>query len=147
MTAVNPILTALSDERLLFDNPLATITDHCVIVRTTEQQAHTLLPLGRISSLKKVQTSRPAFLAIAAGLFLIAAAAQASKESDGATIPIALFGVCAVIAFFVSRRAAVAFILDGERTQTEFGGLRQASALISAIQSAYRNIDKNEDYD
>lgn len=142
MATVNPILTALSDERVLFENPLASVTEHCVVVWTAEQHAHILLPLSRISSLKKVQTSSPAFLAIAVGLFLIAAGAQASKDGGGAAVPAALFGISSLIAYLVSRRAAVAFIVDGERTETVFGGLRQASALVSAIQSAYRNLDK-----
>lgn len=140
MAALNPILTALSEEQLLFENELASVTQHCVIVRTAEQQAHILLPLSRISSLKKVQTSRPAFLAIAAGLFLIAAAAQISKEGGGAAIPIALFGICSLVAYLVSRRAAVVFIVDKERTETPFGGLRQASALITSVQAAYERI-------
>ncbi|HEX4231989.1 MAG TPA: hypothetical protein VHZ07_25200 [Bryobacteraceae bacterium] len=141
MATVNPILASLSDERVLFESTLASVTEHTIVVRTAEQHAHILLPLARISSMKKVQTSRPAFLAIAAGLFLIAVAAQISKDGDGAAIPIALFGVCSLIAYVVSRRSAVVFILDGERTETMFGGLRQASALISAIQSAYRKLD------
>jgi hypothetical protein len=141
MAAVNPILTALSDERVLFKNHLASVTEHCVVVRTVDRQSHILLPLERISSLKKVQTSRPGFLAIAAGLFVIAGAAQISADGDGAAIPIALFGVCSLIAYLVSRRSAVAFVVDGERTETIFGGPAQASALISAIQSAYQRLD------
>ncbi|HEX4808331.1 MAG TPA: hypothetical protein VH325_05345 [Bryobacteraceae bacterium] len=119
---------------------MASVTQHCVIVRTVERQAHVLLPLGRISSLKKAQTSRPAFLAIAAGLFLIAAAAQISKEGGRAALPAAMFGICLLVAYVASRRAAVIFIVDGERTETEFGGLRQSSALIAAVQSAWVKI-------
>jgi hypothetical protein len=138
--AANPILTSLSDEQVLFENALASVTEHCVIVRT-ERHAHILLPLNRISSLKKVRTSRPAFLAIGAGLFLIAAAAQASKDGGGASVPIALLGVCSLIAYAISRQSAVAFIVDGERTETLFGGLPQALALISAIQSANQKFN------
>jgi hypothetical protein len=141
MAAANPIVTSLSDERVLFENALASVTEHCVVVRSAGRQSHVLLPLTRISSVKRIQTSRPGFLAIAAGLFLIAAAAQASKEGGGAAIPASLFGVCSMVAYLVSRRSAVAFIVDGERTETPFGGSRQASALVSAIQSAYRKLE------
>jgi hypothetical protein len=141
MAAVNPILTALSDERVLFKNPLGSVTERCVVVRTAEEHAHILLPLSRITAIKRIQTSRPAFLAIAAGLFVIALGAQISKDGDGAAIPIALFGLCSLIAYLVSRRSAVVFIAHGERTETMFGGPRQALALISAIQSAYQKLD------
>jgi hypothetical protein len=140
MAAVNQILTSLSDEGISFENALASVTDHCVVVRTTEHQAHILLPLDRISSMKRIQTSRPAFLAIAGGLFLIALAAQISKDGDGAAIPIALFAVCSLIAYFVSRRSAVAFIVDGERIETKFGDMKETSDLLSAIQAAYRKL-------
>jgi hypothetical protein len=141
MAAVNQILTSLLGEGLLFENALASVTEHCIIVRTADQQAHILLPLARISSLKKIRTSRPAFWAIAAGLFLIALAAQTSKDGDGAAIPVAMFGVSSVIAYLVSRRSAVVVIVGGERTETMLGGPRQASALISAIQSASQKLD------
>ena len=87
---------------------LASVTEHCVIVRTNGLEAHLLLPLA-LSSMKKIQTSHPGFVAIAAALFLIAAAAQSSKEGGGAAIPAALFGVCSLLAYLVSRRSAVAF--------------------------------------
>lgn len=141
MAAVNPILTSLSDERIMFENALASVTEHCVVVRSAGPEANVLLPLTRISSIRKIQTSRPGFLAIAAALFLIAAAAQTSKEGGGAAIPAALFGLCSLVAYLVSRRSAVAFIVDGERVETTFGGPGQAATLISAIQAASQSLE------
>ena len=86
----NPIVSALSGERILHSNALATVTEHCIVVAAPDGHAQTVLPLVRVTQMKVVKTTHPAFLVIAAGLGLIAAAAQISADGEGAAIPAAL---------------------------------------------------------
>jgi hypothetical protein len=132
----NAILAALSSEEVLQSRLSAVLTADYVIVTSPRGGSHIVISLERLSEIKTLKTTYPGLLVIASGAFLIAAAAYCSKQGDGAALPSALIGLTFVIAYFCSRRASIAFVVDGESAETASGGLRDAAALVRAVEKA-----------
>jgi hypothetical protein len=132
----NALLDALPDEPVLQSNSLATVTPSLVIIRTAQGSAQSVISLDRVHDVRRVKTTYPGLLVIAAALFLIAAAAYASKQGNGAQIPAAVLGLLFLAFYFGSRKAAVVFLFEGEVVETAPGSLREASALIRAVEKA-----------
>jgi hypothetical protein len=86
-----------------------------------------------------VRMTYPGLLVISAALFLVAAAAYFSKQGGNATVPMAVLGLAFLILYFGSRRAAVIFVVEGELLETIPGTLREAGALIKAVEKARSN--------
>jgi hypothetical protein len=146
----SPVLTgtvaaAIADEEVLQPNRLAWVTPHFLIIRNQIRQNHTIIPVSRVCGIRVVKTPYAGFLAIAAGVFVIAAAAFASKEGDGAAIPSALLGAFLMAAYYGSRRANITFVLDSGGTETTTGNLREATNLIRLIEQARRTNAELED--
>ena len=126
----------LAGQQVRYSNSLATVTEHWVVIRDSDHQSHTIVPLTSVSSVTVVKTTHRPLIVLASASFIIAAAAQYSKEGGGAGIPCALIGVGFVIAYLASRRAFVALVGDSESTSTAFGTVAQAAKLTTAIRSA-----------
>lgn len=82
----------LFGNQVLQSNPLATVTLDCLAIRNSVRRSHTILPLDRVSCIKRVTTSYPAFLVVASALFLVSAGAFYSKQGGGASVPAGLLG-------------------------------------------------------
>lgn len=134
------LLASLSGGDAVHTCSLATVTSNCVIIRTASARSHAILSLARISGTTTVRTTYPAFLAIASGFFLIAAAAYFSKDGGSAHIPLSALGGASVIAYFVSRREAVIFWSGREPVETIRGGLREATNLVRAVERAQSSL-------
>jgi len=137
----NTALDALAGEEIVESNSLGTVMRRCVVLKglvlkADDNQSETVISLAVISSVKRIKTSYPGLLVIAASVFLIAAAAASSKQGGGAAGPIALFGLLFVIAYWLTRRASVAIVAGQEVTETVQGSPGEASAFIAAVQLA-----------
>jgi hypothetical protein len=130
------VLDALSGEHILVSNSLGTVMNHCVVLRRGDNQAESVISLAVVSSVRKIKTTYPGLLVLAASAFLIAAAAYSSKQGGGAAGPIAFVGLLFVIAYWLSRRAAVAFTVDSEVTESVQGSPSEAAAIITAVETA-----------
>lgn len=135
-TLTGTVAAAISDEEVLQPNRLAWVTPHFLIIRNDIRQNHTIIPLTRLEGIDVVKTPYPGLLAIAAGVFIVAAAAFASKQGDGAAIPCGLLGLFLLAVYFGSRRANITFKLDSGVTETTAGTLGEATALIEVIERA-----------
>ena len=139
-----PVKLVLAREQILHQNSLATITPNFIVVRRPEERAETIIGLSRISRIKHIETTHPGLLVIASAMYLLASACAFSKQGDQAGIPLAFVATLFVLAYFLTRRAAVAFVVDRERTETMHGSLSQAAALVKALekaqQLAYQNV-------
>jgi len=129
-----PLLTgtvaaAISDEEVLRPGRLAWVTPHFLILRKVERQNHVIIPLTRLASISVVKTPYPGLLAVAAGVFIVAAAAFASKQGDGAALPCALLGAFLIATYLGTRRANITFKLDTGATETLAGTVREATEL------------------
>lgn len=131
----NTILAALSSEEILQSSLSAAVTAAFVMV-TSPKGAQIVISLERLTEIRRTKTTHPGLLVIASGAFLVAAAAYCSKEGDGAALPAALIGLVFVIAYFWSQKASIAFVVDGESTETVSGSLRDAAALLRAVEMA-----------
>jgi hypothetical protein len=149
-TLTGTVTAAISDEEVLRPNRLAWVTSHFLILRNAERQTHTIIPLVRIAGINVVKTPYSGLLAIAAGVFIVAAAAFASKQGDGAAVPCALLGAFLMSIYFASRRANITFRLDTGATETTSGSLGEAEALIQLIElarrSAFADIQEPTDF-
>ncbi|MBV8550094.1 MAG: hypothetical protein JOY54_02260 [Acidobacteriaceae bacterium] len=134
----NDILTCLSDEDVVEANALATVTRRCIVLRNPARHSQTVIFLCRLSAVKSVRSSYPGFLVIAVGLFLIAAAAIASKNGHEAFLPVALLALGFVIAFLGTRRGSVCFVVGSERMETISGSLKDAATIAAAVDSVWR---------
>lgn len=134
------LIAALSGEEVLHSSSLATVATSCVVIRTATARSRTIVSLARISRLETIKTTYPALLAIAAGLFLMAAAAYYSKDGGAAQFPLGALGLFFVVAYFVSRKACVVFWMGYESVQTVNGGLRDAATLIREVRAAQANL-------
>jgi len=132
-----PVGMALASEKILHSNSLATVTANFVVIPQPERNAQTIIALRRISRIKRIETSHPGFLVIAAGAFTLAAAAACSKQGDQAGIPLAAIGTVFVIAYIMTRRATLAFIVDdGDATETRQGRVRETRQVVRAMVKA-----------
>ena len=132
----NAILAALSSDEILQSSLSAVVTADYVVVTSLKGESHIVISLERLSEIRTIKTTYPGLLVIASGAFLVAAAAYCSKQGDGAALPAALIGLAFVISYFWSQRASIAFIVDGESTETASGSLRDAAALVRAVEAA-----------
>ena len=140
----NPMVAELCEGRVLESSLLATVTGECVVIRDAVRHSDTVIALSEISGLKRITTTHPALLVIAAALFLVSAAAFSSKQGSGAGVPSAVLGVACAIAYVLSRSASVAFVAGSASTETAFGSLAQAAALIAAVQAAKTRLEAEE---
>lgn len=141
------MLEALPGDRVLQRNALATVTTNCLIVRSSEDQSQTIIPIVHLASVSTAKTTYPGLLVISAACLLIAAGAYCSGEEGGAAVPAAMLGLVFLLAYGVSRKVAVAFRTRADRTVTSDGSTKEAKALIKAIrsvQAATRQRDGNE---
>lgn len=142
--AVTPrrhILDALSDEEIVYSNPLATITTNWIVIPDSANRSRTILSIHRLSEVQAVTVTYPALLVIAGGLLVLAAASLSSKQgSAAAAIPIALIALVLLLAYLVSRQAWVEFTV-GERISRTSGGTRpQAEELALAVERAQADL-------
>lgn len=135
---------ALASEKILHSNSLATITTNFIVIPQPERKAQTIIGLRRISKIKRIETSHPGFLVIATGAYTLAAAAACSKQGDQAGIPLAGVGTLFVIAYFMTKRATVAFIVDREATETRPGRLKESSQVVRAMVKALPRLLGNK---
>ncbi len=140
----NPVVAGLCNGQVLESKLLATVTGECVVIRDPVRQSHTVVALSEISCLKRITTTHPALLVIAAALFLISAAAFSSKQGSGAGVPVALLGTACVAAYLLSRSASVAFVVGSTGIETASGSLSQAAALIAAVQAAQACLESEK---
>jgi hypothetical protein len=132
----NTIIGALAEDAAQKSYLMTTVTSGCVVVRDPSAGSETAISLSRLSEVETIKTSHPGLLVIASGLSVIAAAAFCSKEGDGAGIPTSVLSAIFVAGYFLSRRAAVKFVVDSDTIQTAFGPPRAASDLRKVVQSA-----------
>jgi hypothetical protein len=132
----NTIVGALADDSAQKSYLMTTVTTGCVVIRNPSAASETAISLSRLSEVQTVKTSYPGLLVVASGLSVVAAAAFCSKEGDGAGVPTAVLSASFVAGYFLSRRAALKFMVDSESTQTTFGSERAASNLRKAVQIA-----------
>jgi hypothetical protein len=132
----NTIIGALTDDTAQQSYLMTTVTTGCVVIRNPSASSETAISLSRLSDVETIKTSYPGLLVVASGLSLVAAAAFCSKEGDGAGFPTAVLGASFVAGYFLSRKAALKFIVDSESTQTAFGSPRTAGQLKKAVQAA-----------
>jgi hypothetical protein len=136
----NVLLEAMPDEPVLQSNALATVTSSCVVMRTAQGGSQSIISLSRLTDVRRIKTTYPGLLVIAAALFLIAAAAYASKQGEGAQIPAVVLGLIFLIFYFGSRRAAIVCFLENAIVESAPGTLREASAVMKALAKA-RSIE------
>lgn len=129
------IIEALPGEKVLHANTLGVVTPHCVVVASADHR-QTVLAVSRLSRIRRITISYPILLVIAAVSLLLSLAAFASKEGGGAGPPFAIFGAFLLAGFFLSRRGAVSFTVDGEVFESNLGSLSEAKNLISAVELA-----------
>jgi hypothetical protein len=136
-----PVKAVLAGERILHQNSLATVTTNFIVVRRPEKRAEAIIGLSRVSCIKRIETTHPGLLVIAAAVYLLAAAcAYSPKQGGQLSIPLAVLATLFVAAYFLTRRAAVAFVVDREATETMHGSLREASALVKAMERAQQEL-------
>lgn len=129
------ILDALPGDRIVQSNALATVTTHCLIVRSSEKHSQTIIPIVHLYGVSTIKTTYPGLLVVSTACFLIAAAADCSKQDGGATLPAAILGVLFLLAYLAYRRVTVSFTTHGDRTVTAEGSPGEAAALIKAVRS------------
>jgi hypothetical protein len=136
-------LDALTGEEILESNSLGTVTSQWVVVRPPESRSEIIISLSHISNVRTVRTTYPGLLVVAGAALLIAVAAAASKQGSGAALPIALFGALFLIAYWVSRKASVVFIVGTDTTHTPAAGLREAARFVAAVEKALARVDRD----
>jgi hypothetical protein len=135
-----PVKAVLAGERILHQNSLATVTTNFIVVRRPEKRAEAIIALSRISRIRRIETTHPGLLVIAAGIYLLAAACAYSKQGGQAGLPLGVVGTLFVIGYFLTRRAAVAFVVDREATETMHATLREAADLVRAMEQAQAQL-------
>lgn len=136
----NTLIDALSDDEIVYANPLATVTRNWIVIPQSSGHSHTLLALARVTEVRAVKISYPGLLVVASGLFVLAAAALSSKQGGGAGIPIALVGAVSAIAYKLTHRAWVAFIIGSSVAETGPGSHEQADELAAEVQFAQADL-------
>lgn len=120
-------------------HPLATVKRDCILIRDSNKQTKTIIALSSVSGIKRIRTSHPVLLVIAAALFLIAAAAACSKEGAGVQIPIFVLGGVVCAGYWLSKRVSVTFVSGSEAIETSAGSPSAAQSLIEEVHSAQNN--------
>jgi hypothetical protein len=127
------LLETLTGETVIHANPLATVTRNCLLIRDESRKTQVVIGIQNIRALRKVDTTHVGLLAIAGGLFTIAAAAQASHTGSEASAGIALLGIIFVLAYFSSRQAAILCLVADGSIETRRGTFQQATAILRAV--------------
>jgi len=128
------IVNALMGETVVHANPIATVTRNCLIVRYDTRNAQAIIALQSIKGMRKVNFTSPALLVIAAGLFTIAAAAYASHEGYEVSGVLTAIALLFLLAYFLTRRATVLFLLENQNIESKRGSYREATSIIRAVQ-------------
>jgi hypothetical protein len=136
-TASNSVLVG---PQVLHANPLGTVTADYVVIRDLHQHSHTIVALACISNITTVKAVRMPLMVFSTASFIIAAAAQCSRDGGGAATPCALIGIAFLLAYLMSRRASVILSVDSEGLRTAFGTLGEAAKLTAAIRSAREQL-------
>ena len=139
------LASALSRQRILLDNSLATVASECVVVRASMGNSRSILSLSQIRHVSAVKLSHPGLLVLAMAAFLIAAGAHFSKDGGSAEFPISFVGLLFVVGFVVSRRAAVCFTSIDGMLQTVFGAPSEAAAVISHVRTAMDRLKEESE--
>ena len=121
---------------VLHANALGTVTAHYVTIRDYHQRSHTIVALGCISEITTLKIVRMPLMACSIGSFIIAAAAQCSRQGGGAATPFGLVGILFLLAYLTSRRASLSLAVDAEGLRTAYGTYGEAGELTTAIRSA-----------
>lgn len=132
----NGVLAALNSDRIVQSKLSAIVTEDCVVLPSFGNQPHMVFSLESITKIKIVKTSYPSLLVIAAGLFLLSAAALSSKDGAGTGWPLGVLGVVFLFAFLFSQRARVVFMLGRETCQTISGSFADVADLLAAVEVA-----------
>ena len=130
------LLDSLSGEDTLQSNTLATVTSEWVLVKNPDSRKRTVLSVDAIEQVRKVRTTYPGLLVIACALLVIAAAANYSKDGNGASVPVAIVAGVFVVVYVASRRGAVCFKVGREEFCTGNGTLGEAKQIITAVAKA-----------
>jgi hypothetical protein len=115
-------------------NTIATVTRNCLVVRYDARRAQAIISLKSIKGMRKVNFTNPALLVIAAGLLLIAAAAYASHEGYEVSSALAAVALLFLLAYFLTRRATVLFLLENQNIESKRGSYREATSIIRAVE-------------
>jgi hypothetical protein len=126
-------------------NPLGTVAADYVVIRDLHQRSYTIVALASISNITTVKAVRMPLIVFASASFVIAAAAQCSRDGGGAGIPCALIGVVFFIAYLMSRRASLILDVEPEPLCTALGTLSQAAKLTAAIRLACQQSSPSSD--
>lgn len=136
-------LDALTGEEILESNSLGTVTSQWVVVRPPESHSEIVISLSHVTNVRSVRTTYPGLLVVASASLLVAAAAACSKQGSGAALPIAVFGVLFLIAYWVSRKVSVTFTVGSEMIHTPAAGLREAARFFSAVERALARVERD----
>jgi hypothetical protein len=139
------VSAAISDEKVLRPNPLASVTRNYIVVRTSDHRSTTIIPLSRVSGIRRIDKRYPALLVISIAVLVVAAAAFSSKEGAGAPLPIALIGLFLFWLYFQLRKATVTLFLDSGAAETITGSLAEGKALVALIEFAQQSRWSMED--
>jgi hypothetical protein len=130
----DPVLSSLVGETVTHANALATVTRNCVIIRDTLRGTLIIVAIHRLTGLRKSYATVPVLLVVSIALFVIAAAAWASKQGRETVGPIAALGLLFLLIFLSSSRAAVVFLMDKEIVESVKGSYNEATAVIRAVE-------------
>jgi hypothetical protein len=139
----NTVLDALSGAQIFESNPLGTVTNQWVSVKSADSE--TVIALARISSVKSIRTSYPGLLVIASAALLLALAAASSKQGMGAALPIGALGLLFALGYLLSRKAYITFTVGGEIIQTSDAGLKHTAQFVAAVEKAMSKMHHTTD--
>ncbi len=128
------VLSALVGETVTHSSALATVTRNCVIIRDSLRGALIIVAIHRLTGLKKSYATVPVLLVVSIALFVIAAAAWASKQGNETVGPIVALGFLFLLIFLSSSRAAVVFLMEKEIVESVKGSYNEATAVIRAVE-------------
>jgi hypothetical protein len=134
-----PSSAILVEPQILHANALGTVTASYVTIRDLHQHSHTIVALGCISNAATLKSVHMPLVAFSIASFIIAAAAQSSREGGAATL-CALLGIVFLLAYLMTRRASVILSLDSETLRTTLGTYGEAAKLAAAIRSASEQV-------
>ena len=120
-------------ETVVHANPLATVTRNCLIVRDEMRRTQSVINIGSIRQIQRVNTTNDPLLVIAAGLFTIAAACYSSHQGTQVSAGIALIGAFFIFAYFSTRRAAIQCVMDDQTIESRRGSYREATSILRAV--------------
>ncbi len=135
------VFASINSERVVQSKLSVIVTEECVVVPAFSGQPNTVLSLAVISQMKIVKSYHPSLIVISAGLFLLAAAASASRDGAGMGLPIGIVGLVFLVAFVVLQKARVVFMNGSEATQTVNGSFTEVADLVAAVELSKRNLE------